>query len=153
MRRLVLHVRGVGQRHCHPRRRVAPVARSRLGHRWPIQELPGVFAITAKRALHLFHRFIANAEPVHHARRHDSLCPHCARTTQVLVVYHGEEDPSFGNSFASLGFAGFTGTITGMSKNPMVRANYIRFISARETGSPRVYFGLCVHVATPHAVA
>eukprot|EP00591_Stephanopyxis_turris_P011699 CAMPEP_0195508264 /NCGR_PEP_ID=MMETSP0794_2-20130614/1517_1 /TAXON_ID=515487 /ORGANISM="Stephanopyxis turris, Strain CCMP 815" /LENGTH=450 /DNA_ID=CAMNT_0040635175 /DNA_START=51 /DNA_END=1403 /DNA_ORIENTATION=- len=37
----------------------------------------------------------------------------------VLVVYHGEEDPSFGNTFASLGFAGFTGTITGMSKNPL----------------------------------
>ncbi len=31
------------------------------------------------------------------------------------VVYHGEEDPTFGNTFASLGFTGFTGTITGAS--------------------------------------
>ena len=48
----------------------------------------------------------------------------------VLVVYHGEEDPSFGNTFASLGFAGFTGTITGMSKNPLVRGVAWRGVAA-----------------------
>ena len=37
-----------------------------------------------------------------------------------MESYHADEDPSFGNTFASLGFAGFTGTITGMSANPLV---------------------------------
>jgi hypothetical protein len=37
----------------------------------------------------------------------------------VMVVYHSDEDPSFGNTFATLGFTGFTGVVTGMSANPL----------------------------------